>query len=276
MNLPTSLATVPPGVSSAMVEFLLLASDVKAVESIILFGGLARGEFYESWTDVDLLLIGDDISYANCATLGRAKRRVEAEHGFRFDVVLYRSTELNMEGVGRSPIASLALNALSGRCGTGVPLLGDIKIATIKRELEREAAWHYCVHTIYRLRKLFVLALGEEEGTSRKEVLGRAIRWVASTIRCILRSRDVHSFPYEPSLCPLGELYSFIDLASIEEAFKARRQWSTITASEVERHLVTICETVEDLAFIVSREASRPDLGSRWLPKSRGRRHNAL
>lgn len=215
------------------------------ISAVVVFGGVARGEFLPGWSDLDLLVISQSIDQSVRDSMLAIRKRLRWNFGLRSDIVLHTEAEVETRPGPHCLLGSLAMNALSGRPGTGAVIFGEVDLYPVGAETEQRAALDYVTQIAYRLRKLFLDAGMSPIDEPVVLMLARAIRWTSSVLRCALRARGIHSLPYDALLNPLRGSFPGLSLNCLREAFELRRDWERISPSAAAAMTERLAEFIE-------------------------------
>jgi hypothetical protein len=212
------------------------------------FGGCARSkEPIAGWSDLDLILCPSKMGYYAHKLARSISTEVANEFGLPCTMIVVSTDTVQQRFNRINPFNSVLLNALSGRPGTSLLIVGQPQLATPEAEHESRNALSYMAFVESQLSRLFV------EGTSPpdKSKLKRMLKWISSYFRCYLRSEGTIVGPYESTLFDLASTLGSEAVEFWQRTFELRHSWSTFEDGDCEPLFMSIfenfCTTLEVL-----------------------------
>lgn len=203
----------------------LLADNADNIKCVIMYGGLVRdGMAIPKWSDLDLLVVFQDILKRDPAKLAKHLQRAESQFSIRIDLTQVDLLDITDSVLGRNCFSSELLNVLALRDRVSMVLFGSLPKLSFTKEQEEQAALYYIGSTIAALRRYlveWVYTASDEQHLS--ECRARVTRWVFSIVRSSLRLFGVYAHPYEDSLDRLRTLFPSLDLTILERLAELRK-----------------------------------------------------
>lgn len=194
------------------------------ISSIILFGGLVRDKkFINGWSDIDILIIFNDLNKRNIFWLSSIISDTYVNYDLRLDITQIGLAEVSGR-VNQSLILNgEILNCLAMRKDVSLLIYGDNVPIYFSEEVEREVAIHYISNTILQFRRYLIENIRIENGTIEKVHVSRIIKWIFSILRSYLRIYGIYAHTYEYLLPHLNKYYPGIDFPFIKSLLLYRQ-----------------------------------------------------
>jgi predicted nucleotidyltransferase len=217
--------TLPENYKSCLYGYLeeMINNNDENINSIILFGGLVREKrVIQSWSDIDILIIYNDITSRNIWCNSCIKSKYESKFSIRIDL-----NEIDIEEILSINFISVKYNseltnALSFRKDVSMIVFGECIPIQINKEHEKITSLYYINNTINQYRKFLVDNLNRGDSYLTIDVLPRIIRWVFSIIRASLRLFDIYVHPYSESVFHLQSIFPDINISILDKLLKIR------------------------------------------------------
>lgn len=216
---------LPENYKSCLLGYIkeMINNNDPNINSIILFGGLVREKkVIENWSDIDLLIIYNDIDCRDFRYNSRIKKRYESEYSIRIDL-----NEIDIEEISSDNFISIKYNSeftnvLAFRKDVSMVVFGEFKPLLISKEYEKTTAVYYINNTVNQYRKFLVDNFMEDNIAISTHIIPRITRWVFSIIRASLRLFDIYSHPYNESLTHLKTIFPDMNIDILEKLLNIR------------------------------------------------------
>lgn len=209
----------------------LISSNPGNIETVILYGGLVRdARSFDSWSDIDVIVIFQDIVARSTASLSVILHQLSSAYSVRIDLTQLSLKDLTDECLVNVCYNGEVINALSIRDNVSIALFGKAPRVTFTLEQEQQAAVFYLVNTLSLLRRYFVEVVYKNgfQNTDYNDIM-RIVRWTFSIIRASLRLFNIFEHPYEYSLPHLRQHFPNLNTSVLSQLIEIRKDVTKIS-----------------------------------------------
>lgn len=196
------------------------------IVSIILYGGLVRdGKSLAGWSDIDLIIVFNNILERNPELLSSLISDIEKKHNSRLDITQIELTDIANPIFFQHCYWSDILNVLSNRLSVSQILYGSLPLIEISQDQEKKAAIFYINNTIGIFRRFLTeFAYKNENEKDLALTIPRLIRWTFSIVRASLRLFGIFVHPYEDSIATVEKMFPEIEISTLKKLCKIRNK----------------------------------------------------